>query len=152
MEVRSANASDSSNKRPRQQSAVGVGCEYRTMIVNELLCYAQKKYRQLPALTLKQVLSDFYSADTVAEAKDVLSSSVDNLNNNNWPKPANRRRVNSKENAGAKQRQEIDDIYGILNYIDQNHLTSKLPMFVAADPDHLPSAKLTEGDLQCVIL
>lgn len=143
---------DSSHKRQRQQSVGVVGTEHRTMIVNELLCYAQRKYRQLPASTLKQVLFDFYSADMVTESKDELISSIDNLNITDWPKPANRRRVNSKEAAGAKMRQEIEDIYGMLNYIDQNQLFLKLPMFVAANPDHLPSRNLTEGDLQCVIM
>jgi len=35
--------------------------------------------------------------------------------------------------------------------VDENKLINKLPTFVAADPDLLPSAKLTEGGMQCVL-
>ena len=144
-----SNASDSTNKLPRQQSAVQGD---RDIVINEMLCYAVNKYRQLVEPTLKTVLFDFYSEDACTEAKELLRGRIDDLDIAKWPRPPNRRRINSKENPGAKQRQEIEDIYGMINYIDQNMLSAKMPIFVAADPNMLPSMKLVDGDLQCVLM
>ena len=48
-------------------------------------------------------------------------------------------------------RQDVEDLLSSLTFIDENNLKSKLPTFVAADPDMLPSIKLTDGDLVCVM-
>jgi len=39
----------------------------------------------------------------------------------------------------------------MLIYIDEHKLYDKIPTFVAINPDNLPSAKLSEGDLQCIL-
>ena len=36
--------------------------------------------------------------------------------------------------------------------IDENNLFLRIPTFIAGDPDALPSAKLTEGNLQCILV
>jgi len=36
-------------------------------------------------------------------------------------------------------------------FLDENALVNAMPIFVAADPDGIPSPKLTEGDLQCML-
>jgi len=138
------------NKRQRQQSGVGGENAGREIVVNEVLCYTLKKMGQLPEKTLKQILLDFYNIDKIVEAKDQLADNMADWNLLNWSRP--RRRNNSKEQPSAKIRGEIDDIISMLSYIDQNLLSPRLPLYVAADPDALPSAKLTEGDLQCLLL
>ena len=141
--------SDNTNKRPRQQSGIG-GEAAREIVINELLCYTQKKHKQLPEKTLKQILFDFYSTDLVVEAKDLLADNLASMNLPNWSRP--RRRNNSKEHPNAKKCEDIDDVVYMYNFVDENHLAARLPIYVAANPDLIPSAKLTEGDLQCLLL
>ncbi len=86
----------------------------------------------------------------VVEAKDLLADSLVSMNLANWTRP--RRRNNSKEHPSAKLRGDIEDIVSMYTFIDENLLTARLPIYVAADPDLMPSAKLTEGDLQCLLL
>gem|GEM_PF-4699559 len=137
------------NKRQRQLSGVGGGDVGREMVINELLCFTQRKLRQLPEKTLKQLLIEFYDTERVIDAKDQLADSMTGLNLLNWSRP--RRRNNSKEHPGAKLRGDIEDILAMLTFCEENLLTSRLPIYVAADPDAMPSAKLTEGDLQCLL-
>ena len=82
----------------------------------------------------------------VTEAKAQLYTDIELLDIPEWPKPP-RRRLNSTDNVGAKLKNKIEDITNMLDYIDRNQLSSRLPVYVAADPDLLPSPKLTEGDL-----
>jgi hypothetical protein len=142
-------------KRLRQQSGATEGADgeknNHNIVINELLCYATKKYHQRGNIDLQRILYDFYQVDTVTQAKNKLSDDIDALSIPDWPKPP-RRRLNSSENIGAKLRIDIDDIVNMLDYVDRNQLGNRLPKYVAADPDMLPSAKLTEGDLQCLLL
>ena len=98
-----------------------------------------------------QTLYDFYPSDTVVEAKDQLCADIEALSIVDWPKPP-RRRLNSTDKIGAIMKIDIEDITNMLDYIDRNQLSSRLPLYVATDPDLLPSPKLMEGDLQCVLI
>jgi len=62
-----------------------------------------------------------------------------------------KRRKDSKDNVGNKLRQDVDDMLSTVTFIDENNVRPKLPTFVAADPDLLPSVKLTDGDLLCIL-
>ena len=145
---RSNSQSDLPNKRARQQSDQGGG---KQIVINELLCYASKKYHQLKKQILKQTIYDFYQSETVIEAKNQLCGDIEALAITDWPKPP-RRRLNSTEHIGAKMKNDIEDITNMLDYIDRSQLTPRLPLYVATDLDLLPSPKLTEGDLQCVLI
>ena len=154
MERTNSQSDSQSAKRQRQQSGVvpeGDGARNPKLTINELLCYATKKYHQLRNETLKQILYDFYKVEIVSEAKNQLSEDIDALSIDDWPKPP-RRRLNSTGDVGGKLRIDIDDIMKMLDYVDRMQLGDKLPKYVAVDPDMLPSAKLTEGDLQCVLI
>jgi len=93
---------------------------------------------QFPAKLLKQTLIDFYDYDALCKAKSVLLDAMDVLKMNSWVKPPKQRR-DSKENPGNKAKSDVDDIILILSFIDDNKLFSRLPTFVAADPDLMPS-------------
>jgi len=109
-----------------------------------------KKFKQLPDKLLRQLITDFYSADVVCDAKNTLLTYMEQLDLTKWSKPS-RRRKDSVDKTGSKLKMEIDDILQLLVYIDDQNLYGKLPTFVKANPDNLPTAKLSEGDLQCVI-
>jgi len=58
-----------------------------------------------------------------------------------------RSRRDNKEQKEIKIRNEIDDLLTILTYIDERNLSDYLPVFAAADPDLIPSARLGDGDM-----
>ena len=117
----------------------------REIIINELLCYLICKFKKLSINTLKCTVADFYSASCISSAKEALVEAVDNINLDKWPKPARRKQSDSKFKI------ELDDIVNVLEYLDENLLLDKLPCFVALNVDNLPSNRIEEGDLRCIL-
>ena len=121
------------------------------LIINEALCFIIRKQGRIPSKQLKSLLFDFYKADILATAKDVLLEAVTALNIDGVPKTSSRIRRNSKENTDAKMKCDIDDLIALLTFMDENNHVGKLPTFVAADPDLLPSVRLLEGDMLAIL-
>lgn len=138
--------SSQSTKRGRHESSI----TREVLVVSEPLCFLFKKFKQLPDKTLKQLITDFYTAEIICEAKNTLLNYMEQLDLTKWTKPT-RRRKDSNDKTGSKLKMETEDVIAMLIYIDEYNIYSRLPTFVAADPDNLPSAKLTEGDLQCIL-
>jgi len=99
---------------------------------------------------LKIIVNEFYSGEQICRAKDTLMHYMEKVNHDKWTCPP-RRRKDSKDNVGNKMRQDVDDMISTMTFADENNIREKLPIFVAADPDLLPSVKLTDGDLVCVM-
>ena len=119
----------------------------RNTIISELLCYLQCKFGKIPLNSLKLVISDFYKSSDISTAKELLTESVDNLNIDKWVKAKPARRKNSDN----KCRNELEDIFSVLCFLDENLQLDKLPIFVAQNVDNLPSNRIEEGDLRCVL-
>jgi len=117
------------SKRSRQASSVTSDL----LIVSEPLCFMFKKFKQLPDKLLRQLITDFYSADVVCDAKNTLLTYMEQLDLTKWSKPS-RRRKDSVDKTGNKLKMEIDDILQMLVCIDDQNLYEKLPTFVAANP------------------
>jgi hypothetical protein len=117
------------------------------LVVSDLLCYATKKFGRVPLKPLKSVLNDFYSADDICMAKDLLVDEVEKLTLDKWSKPARRRK-----DSITRTQNEIDDIMHVIIMLDETQNMHRLPSFVASDPDRMPSIKLTDGDLAAVLL
>lgn len=115
------------------------------LIINELLCYLTCKFSKLSIGTLKCVITDFYTPEDISNAKEILVVSVDSLQNEKWQKPAKRKQSDNKA------RIEVDDIIGIYTFLDENLLLNKLPGFVVANVDNVPSTRVEEGDIRCVL-
>jgi hypothetical protein len=122
----------------------------RSLFISEPLCFLSNKFGKLPLKSLKSILIDFYSSEVVSDAKDALINCVDDLKLDKYPRPP-RRRNPSKETQDAKLRVDIDDILSLYTFLDENLLLSRLPIFVAANTDLIPSMKMVEGDM-CAIL
>lgn len=120
------------------------------LIINEPLCYVFKKYGRVDSKTLKKVLFDFYDSETISAAKESLVQAVLELKIN-LPKSIMRKRRDSKESSDVKITHDIDDLVAIVTHIDEQGGITRLPTFVAADPDRLPSIRLQEGDLLAVM-
>jgi len=121
----------------------------KQLIVSELLCYFRNKFSKLSHITLKSVIVDFYSAEDISTAKEILVDNVDILMNvlkiDKWPRPARRNKTDNRS------RVEVDDILSVFIHLDENLYLDKLPVYVAVNVDNIPSSRLDEGELGCVI-
>src|ERR1051325_770770 len=114
-------------------------------VVSNSLCYLVNKYKKVAAKPLKAIMSEFYTAEELVEAKDLLLNEIDLLKLDNFPRISRRRR-----DSNGKPLLDIEDMFTALAHLDEQNVINNLPMFLAASPDGLPSARLMEGDLQIV--
>ena len=119
----------------------------RPLVVSDLLCFAVNKFHRVANKPLKAVIMDFYNADDITSAKELLLGELDKVFSDKWQKPARRRKDSSNRSTS-----ELDDIMSVLTIADNNKVIDQLPSFVSTDPDKMPSVKLTDGDLAVVLL
>jgi len=98
-----------SAKRIRQASSISND----QLMVSDPLCYVFTKFKQLPYTLFKQLISDFYPADTICEDKNILLSYMEQLDLSKWTKPL-RRRKESVDKTGHNLKAETDDRYRCL--------------------------------------
>jgi len=122
----------------------------RNIILNAPLCFMIGKHGRFAAKTLKSLVYDFFSGDIISSANDLLVSIINDLKITGAPVIPRRRRE-SKENIENRIKSDIDDIYSIILYLDEQKLCDKLPLFAVTDADLIPSPRMLEGDLHIVI-
>lgn len=118
----------------------------RPMVICEPLCFLVKKRGRYAPTDLKTLMFNFYKGEQIAAAKELLVESVALLHTEPI-KNALRMRRDNKEQKDAKIRNDLDDLIIIMTYIDERKFSDNLPIFVAADPDLIPSARLGDGDM-----
>lgn len=123
----------------------------RLVVINELLCFLTRKFGRYPAKQMKALMFDFYPGEVISAAKEVLLEAVDALKVIGAPKVVRKRR-DSKENQEAKVKLDIDDLMSTITFLDDSKLIDRLPIFVAADPNLIPSPRLLEGDMMAVLM
>jgi len=118
----------------------------KSIEISELLCYASHNLGRLDTHRLKSMLSNFYSVEVAYNAKELLVKLVGIIRPEKWARP-NMRRGKASVNMATddKTKKEIDDIIGVLTFVDENHLREKLPRFAAENPDFLPSSNWVAG-------
>lgn len=121
----------------------------KSIVINEPLCFISRKFGRYGSKQLKSLLYDFYSGDVLANAKEMLASAVADLKIDGCP--VGRKRRESKDNPDAKIRADIDDMMAVIVFLDENKHMDLLPVFVAADPDLIPSLRIQEGDMLVVL-
>jgi len=84
-------------------------------------------------------------AEELSDAKDSLLGDVEKLNFDKFPKVSRRRR-----NSVGKLALDMDDIFSVLTYLDENGHLGKLSTFCAKSPDKMPSIRLVDGDLAII--
>jgi len=60
-------------------------------------------------------------------------------------KPPN---IPSKRSGNDRLIKEVDDVFALITHSDESRMFSSLPVYVADDPDGMPSSRLYEGDLR----
>jgi len=121
----------------------------RSVVVSEVLCFLIHKKGRSPEKSLKSFLFEFYTGDIILAAKYALFEAVSTFKIDGCP--TLRKRRESKESPDLKVRADIDDLVALVTFVDENKVSDKLPIFVAANPDLIPSPRLLEGDLLVLI-
>ena len=112
------------------------------LVLNNALCFILNKYGKIQLSSLKTAVSDFYSLDTIAEAKwRILDDSKD------LPVPGGFPHIPRRRDCQARTQREIDDIFTVVQLLDENGLIDKLPRYVSDNPENMPSVRLFEGDM-----
>lgn len=116
------------------------------VIVCDALCFLQNKFGNTTVKQLKTAVLDFYNIEVIADAKQQLINDVEVLESAaekslKFPHIA-RRRVGDNRLVG-----EVDDIFTLLTFLDENKLLSALPKYVANGPDNMPSLRIYEGEM-----
>lgn len=119
------------------------------LIVNELLCYLNHKHGNINAKSLKATIFNFYLPEAILIAKELVINSIDNVLSDKWPRPA-KRRINSKDVEG-RSKTDLDDIFAMYAFIDEQNLSRRLPIYVAVNLNSVPSHSMTEGDASAIM-
>ena len=117
----------------------------RCLVLCDLLCFVTHFIRKRPVNIVKSLVSNFYEAKDVTAAKDILVENVAALEVEGWPRPVNRR------DTPDKTKNEMNDIFGLLEWIDLKGLHERLPTYVSSNPEHLPPILLEKGDATVIL-
>lgn len=120
--------------------------EARKLLLNDLLCFTVSKFPRAALRPLKATIVDFFSSEDISAARECLLSEAEGLGIDNLVKLPRRRK-----DSVNRMTSEVDDILNLIASIDESKFLHRLPLFVSADPDKMPSIKLTEGDLSFVL-
>ena len=112
----------------------------------DTLCFIANKYGKVTDKTLKSVLSDFYTAERLSEAKLRLISDIDKLN-----LPDKRPHISIRREGDGRLAKEVGDIMALFHFIDEHQISDKLPRYVASSPDTMPSIRLYDGDMNVLV-
>lgn len=112
-----------------------------TLVVSELLCYLMRKYGITPNDSLKTLIGTFYSEEEISTAKDLLFATAMELKVDDLPNKVRRR------NVAGKKKLEIDDIFVMIDSLDEKQLLLKLPKFVADDLARIPPFNTDDLDV-----
>jgi len=117
------------------------------LVLNDVLCFMVNKYVKIHARQLKSVLVDFYTVESLSEAKERLLMDVEALNLSSKLPHVPRRR-----DGEGRITREVDDLIAIFNHLDEQKCVSSLPTYVSANPDNMPSIRLFEGDMNVIMI
>ena len=116
------------------------------IVVCDALCFLQNKFGNTTVKQLKTAVLDFYNIEVIVNAKQQLVVDVEVLESADekslkFPQIA-RRRAGDNRLVG-----EVDDIFTLITFLDENKLLCALPKYVANGPDYMPSLRIYEGEM-----
>lgn len=116
------------------------------VVLCDCLCFLRHKFGKLPVRQIKSTLLDFYSVEVLSEAKCLLLKNISDLQIE-----AKLPHIPRRRDSDSRGMLEVDDILTVFTSLDEQKLLDKLPRYVADGPDSVPSSRLYEGDLSCVM-
>ena len=89
---------------------------------------------------------DFYTVETVSEAKVRLSADVEAMSLSRKPPHIPHRRCST-----GHLWLEIDDLLTMFTFLDDMKAIDQLPMYVSSSPDNMPNLRLYDGDMHVLL-
>lgn len=117
----------------------------RCLSVSEPLCFAFGRFGKLNEKQLKQILIDFFNVEQLFVAKNRLCEDIGNLQLEAWPRPSQHR------GSDKQARLEVDDIFAMITFLDEQLLLEKVPIYVCENIDRIPSVRWMDGDFQLIL-
>jgi hypothetical protein len=115
----------------------------RLFVLCEPLCFLVNRFGKTQAKLLKTVIFDFYKPEDITGAKcQLLNDATQLMTTDSLPHIPNRR------DRDTRIMLEIDDMFVILNCLDEKKKLNCLPRYVAESPDNMPSARFFDGDMK----
>lgn len=127
-------------------------------IVCESLCYIKSKFEKSTIKQLKTVLSNFYSAEELAKAKDLLydagnkiagvAKAADTGDNGaiDWEFPKLIKRTGE-----GKCKRAAEDLLDAFVWLDERKLIDSLPLIFAENLNRIPLVKLEDLDVYAMV-
>ena len=112
-------------------------------VLCDVLCFLCNKFGKFADKTLKMTLSDFYSAECLAAAKNRLITDIDDMK-----LTTKRPHAPARRDGEGRIAREVDDLMLLFTFLDEQKVLDKLPRYVSDNPDNMPNIRLYEGDLQ----
>ena len=116
------------------------------VVLCNVLCFLASKYGKIDTKTLKMVMSDLYTADLLSVAKFKLLEAVDSMKLS-----TKRPHIPQRRDANDRLPRKVDDLFTLFTFLDEQKCFDQLPTYVSDSPDHMPSVRLYEGDLNIVM-
>jgi hypothetical protein len=120
----------------------------RRLVPSAPLCFLLSKFGSISRIDLKSVFKDFYTVNVANASREKLHFDIVNLNLSSEiivPALKDRR-------AGPNQHGSIvDDLFSLVQFVDENKLQDSLPAYVCSNVDDMPSTRLLEGDMRLLL-
>jgi len=116
------------------------------LVFCEPLCLILSKFGKVGSKLIKSVVLDYYPADAISDAKATLMDDVNLIKTSEKILYVSRRREGDN-----KTNRELDDIFTLINFLDEQKLIQYLPKYVTDNPDNIPSTRLFESDLSFIL-
>jgi hypothetical protein len=113
--------------------------------VNHVLCYLFSKFQKCDNKLIKQSILDYYTADEIHEAKEVILMSVSTLSN-----IESLAKIRTRRGDGRVEH-EINDIFLLISELDEKQRLFQLPKFVSDSAEKMPSNAIVSGDLKAIM-
>lgn len=117
----------------------------RPLVLCHPLCFLFSKINKYDTKLIKTVLSEFYKPEDITVAKELLLEHVIQLSIDSLS------RIPRRRDSEGRCLREVDDIFNIIETVDNAKLLLNLPRFVSDSPESMPSIHLVEGDLRAVM-
>jgi len=117
----------------------------RLMVLNHPLCFLISRYNKCADANLLKTIIDFYTAEEITVAKELLVDAVSTLQIDSL------RKLTRRHDVPLRVVREVEDIFSIMSALDEAKATDKLPKFVSEGPEKMPSIHLVEGDLRVMM-
>jgi len=116
------------------------------LVLCEPLCFILSKFGKVGNKSIKSVVLDYYKPECISDAKMMLMDDI-NLIETNERIPY----VSKRREGDNKTVRELDDIFTLINFLDEQKMIQYLPKYVTDNPDNIPTTRLFEGDLSFIV-